>query len=197
MSDEQAPLQIKRAGDAVSVGESEAIELWRYGTYASAWFADALKEAKGQDDQAKCREIIFAVCAAESYLVEWVRDAVLGGEFRLLDGYFPLEDRRMGIGDRWKQVIKRLYEDSRISGKPEWGRQYWSEFVKLVNFRNGLLHGRASRPDTEGLPENVRLEPTVEQLAQRRPGWATETVANLIRELHMATGTAIPSWLTS
>ena len=150
----------------------ERVELWKYGTYAPAWFADARKEASLPDDQARLREIIFAVCAVESYLFEWVR-GVLHGEFRLLNHYFPAnrDGRGIGIVERWKQVINHLHDDGTISAKPSFGEQYWEEFKDLVNFRNGLVHGRASRPDIEGLTEAEKPEPTQEQLKQKGSGW--------------------------
>jgi hypothetical protein len=43
------------------------------GHYASSWFRNAKDQAlldDGQDEMAKPREIVFAVCAVESYLVE-------------------------------------------------------------------------------------------------------------------------------
>ena len=64
--------------------------IWQTYSFAPEWFADALHEA-GQtgNHHARRREIIFAVCFAESYLVEWVRDEVLNRDFNLLNQYFP------------------------------------------------------------------------------------------------------------
>lgn len=45
--------------------------IWLSYCFAPEWFADALNEAKtGRDHNTRRREIIFAVCCAESYLVE-------------------------------------------------------------------------------------------------------------------------------
>jgi hypothetical protein len=155
-------------------------ELWKFGTYAPSWFADAQREASLAEEQARLREIIFAVCAVESYLFEWVRDSVLNGEFWLLMHYFPVKQRRLGIVERWKEVINHLHKDGIITGKPTYGEQYWKEFTDLVDFRNGLVHGLTSRPDTEGLQEAEKPEPTQEQLAQKTSGWAVKVVVNLI-----------------
>jgi hypothetical protein len=52
--------------------------IWLTYPFAKEWFEDALHEAKtGIDHNARRREIVFAVCFAESYLFEWVRDQVL------------------------------------------------------------------------------------------------------------------------
>ena len=171
------------------------VELWKYGTYAPAWFADAQREASLGDEQTKRREIIFAVCAIESYLFEWVRDEVLKKDFPLLDVYFPVTTRRIGIGERWKEVIKSLRRDNRIIGEPTFTESYWKEFRELVDFRNGLVHGGASRPDTEGLTKEQQPQPTSEQLQAVKPGWAVGVVATAIGKLHEAVHTPPPTWI--
>ena len=58
------------------------VELWATASFARAWFSDALEEAGVvNDSDARRREIVFAVCFAESYLLEWVRDVVLSRDF--------------------------------------------------------------------------------------------------------------------
>jgi hypothetical protein len=176
--------------------QGQHVGLWKYGTYAPAWFADAKREASLAEDQAQLREIIFAVCAIESYLFEWVRDEVLHGEFRLLLQYFPV-NQKMGIQERWKQVIDQLHRDGTVAERPSFGEYYWKEFTELVDFRNGLVHGGASRPDTAGLPEAEQPEPTAEQLLQKGRGWAVNIVRTVIMKLHEALGTSPPDWLRS
>jgi hypothetical protein len=189
-------------GSYVHTGGNAELELWKSGTYAHAWFADAKKETSQTDDQARRREIIFAVCAVESYLFEWVRDKALNNNPHRLNHYFPVNfpvDRKkrfMGIVERWNYVIEHLHEDGTITGLPNFGEHYWEEFRELVDFRNGLVHGRASRPDTDGLAEAERPEPTPQQLAEKAPGWAVKLVVNLITKLHDAVGTTPPEWIT-
>src|SRR5437763_1505475 len=66
-----------------------AATLWLTYSFAPEWFEDALHEARtGQEHHARRREIVFAVCFAESYLLEWVRDEVLKGDFPRLNRYF-------------------------------------------------------------------------------------------------------------
>ena len=196
MTDQPRSLGILAESGALTMTEGRA-ELWKYGTYAPAWFADAKKQVLLADDNARPREIIFAICAVESYLFEWVRDKVLNCEFRLLTHYFPVNQRRIGIVERWKQVINHLHEDGTISGKPNYEETYWKEFTDLVDFRNGLVHGRASRPDSEGVSEEERPQPTVEQLQQRGSGWPVKVASDVIKKLHEAVGTPPPDWISS
>jgi len=194
MTDQPRTFRIE-ASSGSHVTTFAKLELWKYGTYARGWFTDAQREASLGDAQAKLREIIFAVCAIESYLFEWVRDNALKGEFRFLNHYFPFNQRPTGIVERWKQVINHLYEDGTIIGKPTFGEHYWEEFTDLVDFRNGLVHGRASRPDAEGISDAERPEPTAEQLQQCRSGWAVKVVTDVIKKLHEAVGTPLPDWI--
>jgi hypothetical protein len=193
----QPPIVAINVGEPVAVDFSGSLELWKYGTHARSWFADAQKQAALKDDQdARRREIVFAVCAVESYLLEWARDSVLKGDFRRLNHYFPADSKAWkGVVGRWRTVVDHLYEDGNISGRPDWGHHSWARFADLVNFRNGLVHGRASRPDNDGLTERERPEPRAEQLAGLGPGGATNIVAEVIRVLHQAVGTPPPDWL--
>src|SRR5262245_31238247 len=56
---------------AAAAGLDATLVTW--GGFAIAWYADALKEARvgAGDHHERRREIVFAVCCAESYLWEW------------------------------------------------------------------------------------------------------------------------------
>jgi hypothetical protein len=187
----------------IAVGENEPeVELWMAGNFASAWFEDAKRQAAiddDNDDMVKPREIVFAVCAIESYLLEWVRDEVLNRNFQLLKHYFPIatKQRYLGIDERWKEVINHLYEDQTIFNKPSFGEHYWEQFRLLIDLRNGLLHGRASRPDNARLPPDERPLPTITQLVHMSQGWPVQVVAEVIRKLHSALGTLPPKWIST
>src|SRR5437016_1725000 len=85
--------------------------VWKTYCFAPEWFNDALNEARtGLDHKSRRREIIFSVCAAESYLFEWVRDEVLNRNFSELKSYF-LPGKRRGITEKWKEIPKQLYRD--------------------------------------------------------------------------------------
>jgi hypothetical protein len=171
--------------------------VWLSANFAQAWYADAKSEAIGvSDTQRRRREITFSVAAVESYLLEWVRDEVLKRDFVLLDKYFAPGERRP-VTEKWKDITKALVSDGLIPSAPSFTGKTWENFRRLVEFRNGLIHARASRPQTAGLSENQMPVPSMRELHALEPGWAVEVVTGLIRELHLATGMKEPAWLRS
>ncbi len=179
----------------VAIGSVGTPTAWLSATFASFWFLDAKSEAIGTaDTQRRRREITFAVAAAESYLLEWVRDEVLKSNFVLLNDYFPPGERRP-VTEKWKETTKALASNGLIPSAPNFAGKTWDEFRRLVEFRNGLIHARASRPQTAGLAESEMPVPSMEELQVLKPGWAVGVITNLIRELHSAAGTREPDWL--
>jgi len=144
--------------------------------------------------QRRRREITFAVAAVESYLLEWVRDEVLSRDFRRLDEYFPPNERRP-IADKWKLVPKKLVDDGLLAAAPDCSGATWRDFRILVDYRNGLIHARASRPETHGLTDDQLPMPSMLQLYELEPGWAVGVCERMICELHTAAGTVKPSWI--
>jgi len=171
------------------------VTLWRSATFAPRWFEDAKREAAVVGIDARRREILFAVCFAESYFLEWVRDEVLKRKFAALDEYFPPDDGR-GVLDRWKEVPKLLRTKGLIQAPPDYGRSFWQDFTKLVDYRNGLVHARASRPQADHTPPAKVPAPTPQDLNEMQPGWPTWVVVTLVGELHAAARTTPPTWLT-
>jgi transcriptional regulator with XRE-family HTH domain len=172
-----------------------AATLWLTSSFAPEWFADALREARtGQDHHARRREIVWAVCCVESYLFEWARDQVLKRNFAEIERYFPSDDRR-GIRQRWKEVVKELQRANHIPNSPEFQGTYWDDFILLVRYRDGLVHARASRPETDSQPKEAKPVPSKTVLDQLSAGWAVRVVVTLMRRLHDAVGTPSPTWL--
>lgn len=168
---------------------------WKHYSFAPEWYHDALHEAAvGHDHASRRREILFSVCCAESYLFESVRDDVLHQDFTKLSTYFPQSDRT-GIRVRWKKVIRAVHRDRLISEVPDFSTSSWSDFTSLVNYRDGLVHGKSSRPDTHALPQEERPLPSKSHLDELMAGWAVTVIGNLIRALHRASGTKPPSWV--
>jgi len=185
-------VRLNKLSVQASVGD---LTPWLTYSFAPEWFEDALKEAQtGRDHHSRRREILYAVCCVESYLFEWVRDEVLSRKFDELTQYFPYGDRR-GILDRWKKVIKALQKDNRIRKAPDFGLSYWNDFRKLVEYRDGLVHGKPSRPETSSLRDEQKPVPSKTMLDQLPSGWAVRVVVGVIRRLHEAVGTSTPSWL--
>jgi hypothetical protein len=169
--------------------------IWQTYSFAPEWFMDAFHEAKKPSDHhARRREIIFAVCFAESYLVEWVRDEVLNRDFNRLNHYFP-PGKWSNVTEKWKEVPKKLLEDGLIPGVPDLSLSYWQDWLDLVKMRNGLIHARSSRPETDPQPEDARPLPSKGDLDHLPAGWAVHVVVALIRNLNRAVGSSSPTWL--
>jgi len=176
---------------------------WKTYSFAPEWFADASREAGVEGSPglerrgARRREILFAVCAAESYVFEWVRDTVLNHDFEKLKRYFPA-GQKWGVLKKLKEIPKLLNRDGLVTGALDCGGQEWRDFQELVdNYRDGLVHAAASRPETDGQPENEKPVPAAEALDALPPGWALGVVRVILRKLHSDTKTTpIPGWLS-
>jgi hypothetical protein len=123
-----------------------------------------------------------------------VRDEVLRRDFNRLNQFFPPGERR-GVAEKWKEVPKALLEAGLISAALNLGRSYWQDWLDLVDLRNGLMHARASRPETHSQPVSERPVPSKGDLDKLTPGWAVKVVVTLVRELHAAVSTLTPAWL--
>ena len=169
--------------------------VWRTSHFAKEWYQDAVLQAEIESSRgARRREIIFAVCCVESYLLEWVRDVVLQRDFGELVEYFPT-DNRDGIRDRWKRVIKQLAEENRIAQGQDLGGNVWEEFRLLVEYRDGLVHGNSSRPESSSQLDDRQPTPSPDALDGLKPGWASNVVHGLVHDLHDTIDTPAPSWL--
>ena len=103
----------------------------------------------------------------------------------------------MTVTEKWKEIPKQLFADRLITGVPVLENPgYWGEWLKLIEFRNGLIHARASRPETTSLDEKEKPKPSKTVLDNMAPGWPTRVVVELIRRLHTAVGSAIPEWIS-
>jgi len=167
---------------------SPSHQIWTDYAFAPEWFADAIAEAHHRrDPHARRREILFAVCFAESYLFEWVRDEVLKRDFSKLKDYFKPEERP-SVLEKWKDIPKQLNVTPNFNN--------WGEFCKLVNYRNGLVHGVASRPQTSPQPADIEKPvPSKTMLDALPAGWAIGVVVTLVERLHDAARTSPPTWL--
>lgn len=175
--------------------ETGSLTPWISYNFASDWYSDAKNEANNSGHHARRREILFSVACAESFLLEWVRDQILKHDHPSLDLYFPPGKYRP-IECKWKEVPRQLKEHGRIPSVPNLGGgSAWSDFQDLIAFRNGLLHGRASRPETPGLSPPSRPVPSMEKLRSLSPGWACGVVRRLIEELNAAAGLSPPDWI--
>jgi len=176
---------------------AHAPTLWISANFAELWFRDAVREAEASDGQHSTRrEIVFAASFLESYIFEWARQ--ICGLERIND-YFPPKprfksDRRVQrpLKDKWKFVPRELCDDGLISKAPDLDL---SELGVLVEFRNGLLHARASRPSTESLSKEFQPVPAPGQLENIGHGWACGVAKRLVLKLHVDLQTPAPKYL--
>jgi hypothetical protein len=185
--------QLILSADMAIAGESSPPLLLRSYHFAPEWFHDALTEARHpvSNRSSKRREIIFAVCCVEAYLLEWAYHQVLGQDANQLVTYFP-QGKSPGICERLKNVANQLHSNGLLPNKPDFGGL--NEWSTLVNFRNGLVHASASRPESN-VPSDPMPTPSLNDLDQMSNGWAVRVITKVIGRLHSAAGTPTPSWL--
>jgi len=168
--------------------------LWSTYSFSPEWFRDASDEASKPGHEARRREILFVVCAAESYIFEWVRDTVLNHDFNVLTKYFPPDGRR-GVLEKFRDIPKQLANDNRVAAPLNCGGHEWVDFRQVVTFRDGLVHASASRPETAGPVQKSRPVPSKADLDSFPQGRALKVVRTLLKKLHVDTNTQQPSWL--
>jgi hypothetical protein len=183
--------------DPVIAGSSvTTTKLWITASFSKAWFDDALHAAQeGQSRDNKRKEIVFAVCFTESYLYEFVRDHILKGQYDKLIKFFPVDDRR-GIRERWKEVLRKLNGENLIKAISDFGADpSWQPFIELVNYRDGLIHAKASRTVKPVQNDDEKPIPSPQDLQNLESGWAVKTVVELVRSLHRHADIPPPTWL--
>ena len=92
-------------------------------------------------------------------------------------------------------MLKQLADDGRVSKDQDFSGKVWQEFVDLVQYRNGLVHGRSSRPASSGQPNKLKPIPSTDDLDQLASGWAVRIILALLLDLHHTAGTVPPMWL--
>jgi hypothetical protein len=154
--------------------------------FAPAWFADAVHEAvNGRGLHARRREVIFAICFAEAYIVEWALHDVFEGDVQRFEMYFPRGRRRRSAIDKWREVPDEMHRDGVIPKAPKRRAAYWQRFQELSEERDRLVHAVISRPEDR----------SAMKLADVPAGWAIRTAVNLVKNLHETLGTKVPAWM--
>jgi hypothetical protein len=116
---------------------------------------------------------------------------VLRQDAAQLDAYFPV-GKSPGICERLKNVAYQLHSDGLVPTEPDFGGL--GEWKTLVNFRYGLVHANASRPESN-VPTDPMPTPSLNDLDQMPNGWAVRVITKVIGRLHSAAGTPTPTWL--
>lgn len=161
-------------------------------SFAPSWYKDALNEGlTGKDRNSRQREILFAVCFAETYIFEWVRDNVFKTDS---DGLIKCFAGK-GLKEKWK-VLNSLSDDKKIKGKIDFGKNInWQKFCGLIKLRNALVHASMSIPESSSPSDFIKQYPTTSDLNKYPNGLAVKVVYNLVKDLHEAVATSPPDWL--
>jgi hypothetical protein len=64
------------------------------------------------------------------------------------------------VAEKWKEVPRALLDAGLISAVPNLGKSCWQYWLDIVDLRNGLIHARASRPETRSQPAGERPGPS-------------------------------------
>jgi hypothetical protein len=191
---EEIPVPTTRIISPAGIPSEEVVfsgTMYQTYPYAPEWFGDAVREAGSPGHPSRRREIVFSVCFAESYLFEWVLVDVLKRDIRALPTYFPV-GRHRGVTEKWKEVPKLLHENGLIPSVPDLGGPHGEEWLKLVSFRDDLVHAATSRPHIATTSDPLSPASKLERLP---PGWAVGVVVERVRLTHEATKTRVPDWL--
>jgi hypothetical protein len=169
---------------------------WLSETLAGYWVCEARAAISDSSVSGRRKEILFSVAAAESYLIEWVRDEVFRGNVQASAVFFGARQRKQGICERWKDFLKELVASNQVPASPNFGTSNaWLAFGTIVATRNALVHGNYSRP-RKTVKLNERPEPlSPEELLNKPPGWAVAAVVRIVKELCDSTRTRAPAWL--
>jgi hypothetical protein len=171
-----------------------SVEVWITVSLTQPWLRDVVIESKQVGHDHRRKEIVFAVCFIETYLFEIVRDLILRMDYKETTRYFPV-GRRLGIRDRCKEVFKQLFEDKKLKQAMNWSEPFWSEFCRLIDMRDGLVHAAISRPYNSDLSKGANPTPTMEEFRKLSQGWALQTALNLVYAMHEAIGVELFPWL--
>lgn len=187
--------RVLRAEPGLYTLTGSSVDLLVAANLAERWFADLVREAeRGTEDATDSirREVVLAVCFAESYIFEWARK--LMGQDAV--HYFRLEPRFEDVKERWKRVPVDLHEAEILetASKPDIN---WGEMGEVTRYRNGLVHGRASIPRGSKSEEGKPREPVprLSELQRRGQGWALNAVLKVLEQLHHQTDTPVPDYL--
>lgn len=163
---------------------------------AKEWFADMVREAERQTEDivgAIRREIVFAVCFAESYIFEWARE--VAGSHEVIK-YFKFREPFEDVKQKWKTVPAELHEKGLIDTESEPSID-WGQMGEVTKYRHGLVHGAASIPSGLKTEEDEPPQPmpTLSHLRRRGQRWALAAVLKVVEQLHRETDTPLPEYL--
>ena len=182
-----------------TLGFSENLTHYVYSSYGKRWWEDACGEVPLVDDEDAARhvirrQVVFVVCALESWFFEWVRDEV-PGDVNATAALFA-EGKPEGITDRIKRVTKQLYDESDLIEEPDFDdTEAWQPLCGLVEHRNGLVHALASLPRGDIPPDAETATPTPEDLRDLAPAKPLRIVRRAVELVTSFADAEPPEWM--
>lgn len=164
--------------------------------YAPDWWEDALKSVPdgAGDAGAMRRQIVFAVCALESWFFEWVRDDVLEDATQSSVLFADITAR--GLPNRIKCVLGEMHSRGRLDAEPGYGESdAWQDLHELLRHRNGLVHALASRPRGDIPEEAEGPRPDFRELTEMEPAWPVSVVRGVVELLSSFDDAEPPEWM--
>jgi hypothetical protein len=89
------------------------------------------------------------------------------------------------VKEKWTTLTK-LHKDK---------NPLWSEFIRLLDFRNAIIHAGVSLPQSNVKSEWREKFVSQKDLDELKSGWAVNVVYRLALHLHHSTGVSVPNWL--
>lgn len=184
------------------LGLSDEIGVSAYSRYAERWWEDAAGEAAAAADagderavrDAVRRQIVFVVCALESWLFEWVRDDVLS-DVAAASALF-VEGGRERLTDRIKRVLCELHAQGELATEPGFAESdAWEDLHDLLDDRHGLVHAVASLPRGDVPEDAEKARPTPERLEALAPAEPLVTVRGVVKLVAGFADDEPPEWM--
>lgn len=176
-----------------------SVSMLVYSHYAEDWWTDACREVPASDaDEGEIRhsmrrQIVFAVCALESWFFEWVRDDLLGQVRRAAVIFTPPPKQNAGV--RIRRIAKRLHREGELPNEPAFDSPDWQELPRLIRHRDGLVHGVASLPRGDVPEEAQKAMPTPKELRTWAPSEALMTVRRAVKLVTSFADAEPPDWM--
>jgi hypothetical protein len=193
--DKQEPKNVVHGKLSASGGGTQTLSGFAHHIFAPKWFEDALMETRSPPSlDTKRREIVFATCCIETYLVEWTIQ-IIPRPHETVGEFFPEKDRFKRIGVRYDNVAERLKSKDLIPRLPIFDKAHRDELDRLFEFRNALVHGNVSWPIEPSMKVSPPMKVSPQELDEKGLGWAVGVVIKRIKCLHKANDTDPPAWL--
>lgn len=161
-------------------------------SFAKYWLDDAYHESIGDDWHHSRREIIFAALFLEAYLFEWAQSH-LARDLGALLQEFPQDASIPSLRKKWTVLIPKIFKVCALGAPPPTTH---TEFERLVNFRDRLIHARSSRLSVSSYIDLRWPDPSAEDLRMLPNGWAFQTTIEIVRILHEYAGTELPNYVS-